>query len=569
MVYQFSEKNQIFIALFAIVVLCAGKLFKDYLFRQGYVEGMANQNFISSVASTVPLSRPSSGTTPFTIYFRITMPRVDTVIRVLLPNNIASDVTLSASSADYTIGSEDPATQIYTAITLSGSNPVYTAYTAPSGGNAAVPRSISFTATNSIASGTIVRIGVPGILSPKSDAVNETFGPFKIVIGSNDAAALADERSITITPNGMGGAGAAATTSTSAVEIQKAINGIRTRLNAMATGDAGRDELLQAQSALVTVLAYTYGTVKEAGKVFNSDSLYKAQQTAINFIAKEKARAASNASTLKEDNSNKRRMAQVNTYYTRNYEANIDVMKNIIFVSVALILLAVLRNKELLPSSISTLGVIFVLTLGGIVIGQQVFDIIRRNDHDFDKYDWNFNEKEYNDKQFIQQNSDTMNLSDMGMGMAPCYGPGCCDVGTTWNPTAKKCMPGAGGSVSGTAVWTPASPGSLNGSLTIAFKVPGGVPASTGTVTITLPSGLFSASAALTVPSGYTGTPVVSGEFILTKDSNGITASASASTTITIDGMSVSANAYSMSKQLTVKTSKDINTVGINITGIQ
>ena len=35
MVYKLSEHNQILIALFAIVVLCAGKLFKDYLFRGG------------------------------------------------------------------------------------------------------------------------------------------------------------------------------------------------------------------------------------------------------------------------------------------------------------------------------------------------------------------------------------------------------------------------------------------------------------------------------------------------------------------------------------------------------
>jgi hypothetical protein len=58
--------------------------------------------------------------------------------------------------------------------------------------------------------------------------------------------------------------------------------------------------------------------------------------------------------------------------------------------------MAILRNKELIPTSISTLGVIFILTLGGIVIGGQVFDIIRRNDHDFDKYDWAFNEDELN-----------------------------------------------------------------------------------------------------------------------------------------------------------------------------
>jgi hypothetical protein len=572
MVYQFSEKNQIFIALFAIVVLCAGKLFKDYLFRQGYIEGMTNQNFISSVTSTEPLSRPSgSTTTAFTIYFRIIMPNNNSVIKVLLPNDIVvnsvNDVTLSATASEYTIGREDPQTQVFTAIGLDSNSPqpVYTA---------ASPRSISFTASNPIGLNTIVRIGVPGVLHPKASQVdsNETFGPFKIVIGSSDSSALSDERSITITPNGRGGGGAADTTSTSAVEIQKAINSIRTRLNAMASDDPGRDELLQAQSALVTVLAYTYGTVKEVGKVLNSDSLYKAQQTAIEFIKKEKARAASNASTLKEDNSNKRRMAQVNTYYTRNYEANIEVMKNIIFLSVALILLAVLRNKDLLPPSISTLGVIFVLTLGGIVIGQQVFDIIRRNDHDFDKYDWNFNEKEYNDKNFIPHSSDTLNLSDMGTGMAPCYGPGCCDVGTTWNPTAKKCMPGAGGSVSGSAVWTAASGGTLTIKL---IKHSGLAPAASSpppnadTVTITLPSGLFTG----TPVNGSAGefsinaSPTVSAPLIFTKVTNTITTDTE--TPIIITGLAVSATANSASRTLKVNTSKDINTVGINITGIQ
>ena len=87
------------------------------------------------------------------------------------------------------------------------------------------------------------------------------------------------------------------------------------------------------------------------------------------------------------------------------------------------------------------------------------------------------------------------------------------------------------------------------------------------TVTITLPSGLFSVTPALS-GSGYSGTPSVSG-VVLTKTDPAIAAAAAASTTIVITGMTVSDNAYSMSKQLTVKTSKDINTVGINITGIQ
>ena len=539
MVYQFSEKNQIFIALFAIVVLCAGKLFKDYLFRQGYIEGMSN--FTTETSTQMRRSATSGTDVDAEVYLYFTLDKV-------LPS--AGTITLASTITGTGVAF---ISSVYTAIVESGT----TSATFASSG------STVFTSSALISAGSRIKIKITNIRISSSDAAgSNTAASIKFTITPSNGETAAS-RDINILPSISSGAGDyKAPTRATSTEIQAAITNINDRLGAVGITAAESTNLLKARSALVTLLASTYGTIKEAGQVFESDALYKAQQTAIDFIGKEKARAASNATTLKEDNSNKRRMAQVNTYYTRNYEANIDVMKNIIFVSIALILLAVLRNKDLLPPSISTLGVIFVLTLGGIVIGQQVFDIIRRNDHDFDKYDWNFNEKEYNDKQFIQQNSDTMNLSDMGM--ASCYGPGCCDVGTRWDSTAKKCMPGAGGSVSGgSAVWTSAA----GGTLTIGLTVPGGLAASTDTVTITLPSGLFSGTPALSGSEfSINPSPTVSAPLIFTKITSAV--AAAASTTITITGLSVSANAYFASKQLTVKTSKDINTVGINITGI-
>jgi hypothetical protein len=62
MVYQISERNQILIALFGIVVLCAGKLFKYYLNRRGYIEGMT-VNFETTPRS---LKRPATGSGPTT-----------------------------------------------------------------------------------------------------------------------------------------------------------------------------------------------------------------------------------------------------------------------------------------------------------------------------------------------------------------------------------------------------------------------------------------------------------------------------------------------------------------------
>ena len=69
MVYQISEKNQILIALFGIVVLCAGKLFKDYLNRGGYIEGFT----FTTETQPVPLKRSSSEDVKVTVYLIITL----------------------------------------------------------------------------------------------------------------------------------------------------------------------------------------------------------------------------------------------------------------------------------------------------------------------------------------------------------------------------------------------------------------------------------------------------------------------------------------------------------------
>jgi hypothetical protein len=322
-----------------------------------------------------------------------------------------------------------------------------------------------------------------------------------------------------------------------------------------------RSALEQSKSALLNMLASTYGTVKEASQVFDSEALYKAQKTAMDFIKKEKERSSKNAKMLSEDNTNKRRMAQVNTYYTRHYEENTEVMKNIIFVTVALIIMALLRKKELIPESISTLGIILILTFGGITVGTRVYDIMRRNDHDFDKYDWTFNEDEMNKKQLNQQNTDPSNLSEMGMGMAPCYGPGCCDFGTTWDKDSKKCVPGSL-AVAGTAVWTPPS-GSVPSKLTVTITPSTPLTAS-HTVTMTLPQGLF------------TGTPTVSGLASTSPtatliEGDGLTLGAGVtSNPITITGLSksTSADVDFITKTIKIKTSKDTNERAIIITGI-
>lgn len=519
MVYQLSEKNQIFVALFAIVVLCAGKLFKDYLYRGGYIEGLT-----SRLVSNQELVRRGGAQPGITLILNVTLgaalvttPTAST-ITVTWPSD--KGVTLTTTSGNYSITGGSFGSH---SVSIDSSTKIGT---------------LTFTATGTVASGTTLTITMSDITITQGTA--DSTGNFPGISDFSFKTTSSAELSTPVrTPVIVLGSGGVAGTPTPIVEIEKAIDTINERLK-NATGTEQSD-LTRVQTALVTVLAYTYGTVKQAGSVFDSKALYDAQKTAIDFIRKEKERAKKNADSLSDDNMNKRRMAQINTYYTRNYEANTEVMKNIIFLSVGLIALAVLRKKELIPDSISTLGVIFVLTLGGIVIGQQAYDIIRRNDHDFDKYDWNFNEEEMNKKHITQLSDDPANLSELGMGMAPCYGPGCCNDGTIWNESAKKCIP------SGTAASWTLLPNTLTINVYIKTELVAG-----DTITVTLPTGVFTGTpnpGSLAAPFDVTPGAKIVGSIH----------------TIAITGMSVASGKTAQGSYIKLKTSKDPSELSIMI----
>ena len=552
MVYQISERNQILIALFGIVVLCAGKLFKDYLNRGGYIEGMS-VNY-----ETIPrtLKRPDNGsTTNNTIYLNVTLSadlKTSDTLTVSWPEVAAdANIILPTENVNYTA----------TNIVSSGSGirltpgPVMTETKITS---------VSFTPTAVINSGEWIRIAIQNIsISADPKAYKLIFeikhGNYKPITTEVNIGVAGVAQS--------GGAMDGQDIARTANEIRNTIALIDANLGARSRTMNPDDvsALQQSKSALLNMLASTYGTVKEASQVFYDKALYQAQKTAMDFIKQEKERSSKNAKMLSEDNTNKRRMAQVNTYYTRHYEENTEVMKNIIFVTVALIIMALLRKKELIPESISTLGIILILTFGGITVGTKVYDIMRRNDHDFDKYDWTFNEDEMNKKQLNQQNTDPSNLSEMGMGMAPCYGPGCCDFGTTWDKDSKKCVPGSL-AVAGTAVWTPPS-GSVPSKLTVTIT-PSTPLTAADTVTMTLPDGLFTGTptvTGLTPPSSSSPTAT-----LIEGDGLAIDTTNTKSGDITITGLSksTSADAAFIPKTIKIKTSNDINERAIIITGI-
>jgi hypothetical protein len=101
-------------------------------------------------------------------------------------------------------------------------------------------------------------------------------------------------------------------------------------------------------------------------------------------------------SILIRDNSE--RMVGINNYYTRRYEAHADIMKNVIFYCGIIIIAIFLMKMGFLSDEITSLLIIVSLSIGIIIVGGKVLDLSRRNNIDYDKYNFPFDPKEAKEK---------------------------------------------------------------------------------------------------------------------------------------------------------------------------
>jgi hypothetical protein len=423
------DQHKVVIGLFSIILICSGKLLKDYLYQNQLIEGMTVQRVSSGVIQR-PLATASNGTASLsfniTLDTRITTGGALTITATDASLNAAGIVLPAVSSTNYVItvptkNAADKTATFSSALATSGTNKVIT-----------ITPSYSGSGTDQISAGTVINVVINNITVNKSvagDVANDV--KFTITATGNTPSSM----TITVSPKVIG----VASSSSSTVDVESALAAITTSITAAAQGSAERTNLENAKNALIQILTNTYGSITGASQVLSSSDLYNAQKTAIDFISKEKERTTKNANMLETDNSNKKRMSQINMYYTQHYQANTDIMKNIIYISIGLIILTVLKMKDYIPSSIATLGTIFILVIGSIIIGKKIFDILRRSDMEFDKYDWSFDQSKLDKAVLTQTNSNPADLTALGSANAPCYGPACCDTGTVWDATNKKC----------------------------------------------------------------------------------------------------------------------------------
>lgn len=154
------------------------------------------------------------------------------------------------------------------------------------------------------------------------------------------------------------------------------------------------DTVVDALDTVRANIAYTNGTIgelddntKNTVDTIRVMSNAAVNQSVMNRVLQDQLINAENEyNILKENNVNKLRMVELNTYYIEKYKNYIDLMKLIILFSVPLLLITILLNKNILPYNIALILGGTILVVGLYMIITRIIDLSKRDNMNFNEY---------------------------------------------------------------------------------------------------------------------------------------------------------------------------------------
>jgi hypothetical protein len=157
---------------------------------------------------------------------------------------------------------------------------------------------------------------------------------------------------------------------------------------------------------------------------------------AVDILENELNNAKRRMSLIDEQNNNKLRLVEINTYYGKRYNAHSRLMKTIVIICIPIIILAVLANKGILPPKIYMALSVIILVIGSVLIGLQLIDMSNRDDMNWDEYEWYFDQSKA-----PEPSSAVKEENPWETATVTCVGSACCYEGSTYDYDKNICVP--------------------------------------------------------------------------------------------------------------------------------
>jgi uncharacterized membrane protein (DUF485 family) len=141
-------------------------------------------------------------------------------------------------------------------------------------------------------------------------------------------------------------------------------------------------------------------------------------------------------SEINNNNQNKARLVEINTYYQKQYNAYATVMIYILIICVFIFIVGLFYKFNLLNDKLYSGLLSFILFIGLIFVFKKIYDIYSRDNMNFDEFNWRLTKSQLPTASTSTSSSTTSATTTM-----PCIGSACCDLTTeVFDAKQNKCI---------------------------------------------------------------------------------------------------------------------------------
>jgi hypothetical protein len=164
------------------------------------------------------------------------------------------------------------------------------------------------------------------------------------------------------------------------------------------------------------------------------------QQTdTLKILERELNKSKQNLAKLEDEKYNQLKMIEINSYFSKQYDAHIKLMRLITIVGICMLATLLLTYIEPLKSASIPLFNI-VLVIGVFLIIKVIIDMYLRRNDNYDEYSWFAAPTTDNDVTRVNSETSTSFIDVSGVGVPFCYGSSCCSTGTVWDEASYTCV---------------------------------------------------------------------------------------------------------------------------------
>tara|TARA_B100000900_G_scaffold406372_3_gene417296 strand:+ start:1428 stop:3041 length:1614 start_codon:yes stop_codon:yes gene_type:complete len=140
---------------------------------------------------------------------------------------------------------------------------------------------------------------------------------------------------------------------------------------------------------------------------------------------------------LDQDNKNKLRKTQINTYYTKAYKEYIFLLKIVVAIVLLMFPIIILNRLEFLSNNLTTIFATTIIVLGGFYVLYRIYLLKMRDNKEFDKFRVPYDRQaaQLQKKGLLEKKGSPLK----GFGIT-CIGDECCDASMVYDNLKNKCV---------------------------------------------------------------------------------------------------------------------------------